>query len=91
MGEVRYMKEINMIVWITQLGLSIAMPLAGFGFLGYWLMNRFDMGIWVLICSFVLGLVCAFEGLHNSLKIMAKQDRKHDTKDDPGVYFNDHD
>ena len=85
------MKEMNMIVWITQLGLSVALPLGGFVYLGYWLMNRFDMGVWVLICGFVLGIVCAVEGLMNSLKLMEKQDKKSDTADKPKVSFNDHD
>lgn len=84
------MREMNMIVWITQLGLSVALPLAGFSYLGYWLMNRYDTGIWVLICGFVLGLICAVEGLMNSLKIMENQDKKTDASKKQGVSFNEH-
>ena len=85
------MKEMNMIVWITQLGLSVALPLAGFSYLGYYIMNSCDMGVWVLICGFVLGLICAVEGLFNSLKIMESQNKRHDKADEPGVNFNEHD
>jgi len=84
------MREFNMIVWITQLGLSVALPLAGFSYLGYWLMDRYEMGVWVLICGFALGLICAVEGLLSSLKIMEQQGQKSDTADKPGVSYNDH-
>lgn len=80
----------NMLIWITQLGLSVALPLAGFSFLGYWLMNRFGLGVWVLIAGFVLGLICAVEGLMNSLKIMEKQDKRSDRGEKKTVSFNDH-
>ena len=52
------MKELNMLVWITQLGMGVAMPLVGFIWLGIWLKvfarrmvcdsvlrNRLDYGI----------------------------------------------
>ncbi len=85
------MKEMNMIIWITQLGISVALPLAGFSYLGYYLMNRYELGAWVLMCGFVLGIICAVEGLLNSLKLMEKQDKRSDRTDKPGVNFNDHD
>ena len=48
------MKELNMLIWITQLGMSVAVPLAGFTLLGLWLRDRFCLGIWaVLVCCAV--------------------------------------
>jgi len=83
------MKELRMLIWLTQLGLSVVMPLAGFILLALWLRNRFDLGLWVLICGFCLGIICAVDGLRNSLKIMENQDRANDKKKAP-VSFNDH-
>ena len=40
------MKELNMLVWTTQLGISVAAPLAGFTLAGLWLRDRFGLGIW---------------------------------------------
>ena len=31
------MKDLNLIVWLTQLGMSVAVPLAGFVLLAVWL------------------------------------------------------
>ena len=42
------MKNLNLIVWLTQLGLSTALPLAGFILLAVWLRSRFGWGDWVI-------------------------------------------
>lgn len=85
------MKDLNLIVWLTQLGYSVAFPLAGFTLLAVWLQRRFDLGIWVVLVGIVLGFICAVDGFRNSLKAMDRlsQNRK---KDDapPPVSFNDH-
>ena len=33
------MKDVTLLVWLTQMGLSIAVPLGGFIFLALWLHN----------------------------------------------------
>ena len=85
------MKNLNLIVWLTQLGYSVAFPLAGFTLLSVWLRQRFNLGIWVIFVGIGLGFFCAVDGFCNSLKIMERlgQDQK---KDDtpPPVSFNDH-
>lgn len=81
-----------MLVWITQLGLSTAAPLAGFSLLGLWLRNHFSLGVWVIIVCIALGLICAVQGLRNSLKMMEQQDRRNAKKKQspPPVSFNNH-
>ena len=64
------MKNLSLLVWLTQLGLSVAVPLAGFVLLGVWLNNRFSLGSWVNVVCVILGLVCAADGLRTSLKAM---------------------
>ena len=87
------MKELNMLVWITQLGMGVAMPLAGFIYLGIWLKNRFSLGTWCVILFGVIGLVMALDGLKVSLKTMERLDksRRKKEKEISGVSFNDHD
>ncbi len=88
------MKELNMLVWITQLGMGVAMPLAGCIWLGIWLKNRFSLGAWCVILFGVIGLITAIDGLKVSLKTMERMDRfrkKKDGKEISGVSFNDHD
>ncbi len=77
-----------MLVWITQLGMSVAAPLAGFTILGVWLRNRFSLGNWVVLVGIVIGLCSAVEGLRTSLKTMEMRDRKKDGE--KTVSFNDH-
>ena len=43
------MKDMKLLIWLTQLGLSVAGPLVGFILLALWLRQRFDLGIWVLV------------------------------------------
>lgn len=84
------MKNLSMLVWLTQLGLSVALPPCGFVFLAHWLRNRFSWGSWILWVGIILGVICAFDGLRTSLKAMEQmsKNKKEDTKP---VSFNEHD
>lgn len=84
------MKNLSLLVWLSQLGLSVAVPLAGFILLGGWLHNRFGWGTWVVIVCCLLGFVCAVDGLRVSLKTLNRLAGK-ETKDKPPVSFNEHD
>jgi hypothetical protein len=85
------MKNISLIVWLTQLGFSVALPPAGFILLAVWLRNRFDLGLWVLWVGIIIGLCGAIDGLRSSLKAMERlsKDKPEDTS--PPVSYNDHD
>ena len=82
-------KEMSLFVFVTQLGLSVAVPLGGFIFLGIWLRQQFDLGIWVVLMGIFLGIVTAVDGLRSSLKAMERlsKDKK---QDPPPVSFNNH-
>ena len=84
------MKNLSMLEWLTQLGLSVALPPCGFIFLALWLRDRFAWGNWVLWVGIILGVVCAFDGLRTSLKAMEQMSKKKDEDIKP-VSFNDHD
>lgn len=84
------MKEFNMLVWLTQLGISIAAPMALCIMGAFWLRNRFGLGAWVLIAGILLGLYLAFDGFRVSMKAMEKMTRSKHEKDPPPVSFNDH-
>ena len=84
------MKEFNMLVWLTQLGISIAAPLALCIMGAFWLRNRFGLGAWVLIVGILLGLYLAFDGFRTSMKAMEKMSAGSKKKEQPPVSFNDH-
>ncbi len=83
------MKDLSLLVWLTQLGLSVAVPLAGLILLAVWLRERFALGTWVVWVGAGLGLVCAVDGLRHSLKTLERLSRDSD-KDPPPAAFNDH-
>ena len=83
------MKNVNLLIWITQLGISVAVPLGGFIWLGVWLRQRFDLGVWVVLAGIFVGLVCAVDGLRVNLKAMERMSREKE-EEPPPVSFNDH-
>ena len=83
------MKNVNLLIWLAQLGISVAAPLGGFIWLGIWLRQRFDLGIWVVLVGIFVGLICAIDGMRVSLKAMERMS-KDKNEEPPPVSFNDH-
>lgn len=84
------MKHLKDLIWLTQLGLSIAMPLGLFLWGAVWLRDRYDLGVWVLILGLVLGLYSSFSAVR-TFYLYYKNREAPKKKDDPPVSFRDHD
>jgi len=84
------MKDIALLVWFMQLGISVAAPLAGFVLIAIWLQNRFGLGRWVVIAAVILGIISAIDGLRTSLKTLEKLSRKDKEEEKTALSFNDH-
>lgn len=82
------MKDIHMLIFLTQLGLSCAVPAAGFTLLGIWLHSR-GWGKWTVWTGLILGLVCAVQSFRNSLKTMERM-AGFPGKEIPPAASNDH-
>jgi hypothetical protein len=84
------MKNFSLLAWLTQLGLSTAVPLAGFILLAVWLRDRFGWGNWVIFVGIGLGLFCAIDGFVRNLKALDRigNDKKKQT---PPISFQEHD
>ena len=87
-GGYWHMKDLSLLVWLTQLGLSTAVPLAGFILLALWL-RSLGWGDWVLWVGVSVGFVCAIDCFRTSLKAMSRISR--DKQEEPPLSFNDHD
>ena len=85
------MKELTLLTWLTQLGLSVALPLAGFILVGLWLKEQFGWGDWTLWVGIALGVVTAIDGLRQSLKLLTRLTKKKPGDEPPPVSYNDHD
>ena len=84
------MKDISLLVWLTQLGLSVALPPAGFILLAVWLRDSYQISDWILWVGILLGAICAADGLRSSLKNMERMVKDKKEKEPPPVSFNDH-
>ena len=81
------MKDMTLLVWLTQLGLSVALPLIGFILLALWLQRQFDLGAWVIWVGAGIGVISAVSGLLQNLKILSQITKE---KKDTPVSYNDH-
>ena len=84
------MKDLTLIVWLTQLGLSVSIPLAGFVLLAVWLRNNLGWGQWVIYVGIGFGLIIAIEGFLSSLKTLSRSSRGKKNDTPQPVSFNDH-
>lgn len=83
------MKHLNMLIWLTQLGLSVALPLTGFLLLGVWLHTAKGWGVWTVIAGLALGLICSIRSFLDAVKAMELMSRnKNEQK--PPLSFNKH-
>ncbi len=85
------MKDLGLLTWLTQLGMSVAVPLAGFILLAVWLRERFGWGVWVIWAGILLGGYCAFQGLRASLRTMDRFARDKSDEHPNHISFHDHD
>ena len=83
------MKNLSLLVWLTQLALSVVTPLVGFIWLGVWLQSRYHWGAWIILVCVALGVIFAIDGLRYSLKLMARL-AKNETEETQKLSFNDH-
>ena len=50
------MKYLSLLTWVGQFGFSCLFPTCVFLMLGYYLQNRFDLGVWIMILMGVIDL-----------------------------------
>lgn len=81
-------KVVSYLVWLTQLGLSVAVPLVGFVLLAVWLHKSRGWGGWVLIPGIALGLLGAAGGLYNGFKTLNRMLKQDEEK--PAKGYNNH-
>lgn len=65
-------KLIRTLALLTQLGLSVTLPLAGFVLAAVWLRARFDLGVWVLLVGILLGFLSALSSFVRLLKAVMR-------------------
>ena len=82
------MKILELLLWVTQFGLSIFFPPCFFLLLAHWLQQKFGWGLWCTAVFGILGLLISVSTARanwRAMKKTAEQGRKA-----PPVSFNDH-
>lgn len=84
------MKLLNLLMWVTQFGLSIIFPTLLFLWLGVWLQETFALGIWILIIMGIIGILTSVSTTRSCLRSMIKAAQELSYTKEPPIAFNDH-
>ena len=90
------MKDLNLLVWLTQLGLGIAVPMGGCIWGAIWLRDRYGLGSWVIVCGCILGLFFTVNSMLGSFRMLEDMMKRKQQKEEkklnvPPVSYNEHD
>ena len=69
-------KVLQNLTYLTQLGLTIALPLVFCIFGASWLQKRFNLGSWIVLVGIILGIGSAACSLFGFIKTMSKKAKK---------------
>ena len=64
------------LVWLTQFGLSVALPPVLFLLGAVWLKNEFALGGWVVLVGLLLGLAGSVGSLRSNLKASTVREKR---------------
>ena len=85
------MKDFRLLIWVTQLGISVAGPLALCTIGAIRLRSHFGLGNWVPVLGILVGISLAIDGFCTSLKAMNRCSHpKNEARNESNVSFNDH-
>lgn len=84
------MKILNLLMWVTQFGISIIFPTCFFLILAVWLQNRFGLGVWIVIVLGILGVLTSISTAKSCLLSLRKAAEEASERKEPPIAFNDH-
>ena len=78
------------LVWLTQFGLSVALPPVLLLLGAVWLKNHFALGSWIVLVGLLLGLFASIGSLHNNLKSIDREGKEDTPRTPTPISFNNH-
>lgn len=84
------MKLLSLIIWVSQFGFSVLFPLCLFLYGGFWLQNRFDLGLWIMLVCGIIGFLTSLSTAKSCLHALLKARDEASSQSKPPVSFNDH-
>lgn len=85
------MKLLNLLLWVTQFGVSILFPMCFFLMLAAWLQNKFGFGMWIFFVLGTFGLLTTISTVRSCLHSLLKAAEEASPRKDTPIAFNDHD
>lgn len=84
------MKILSLILWVGQFGFSVLFPFCFFLWLAWWLMNRFALGMWVMVVLGMIGFLTSISTAKSCLRSILKEMERSGSQKKPPTAFNDH-
>lgn len=84
------MKLLNLLMWVSQFGLSAIFPTLFFLWAAVKLQQRFDLGMWIIAVFGILGVLTSVSTVKSCLRAMRKAAEELSGTKNPGTAFNDH-
>lgn len=84
------MKLLNLLMWVTQFGLSISFPTLFFLWLAVWLQHKFGLGGWIVVVFGMIGILTSVSTTKSCLRSMRKAAQELSDDKEPPIAFNDH-
>ena len=67
------LSALKYLVWVSALSASVITPIIVCVFLGYYLKNKFSLGMWIIIIFIILGFLTAILNLVRFFKFVQSQ------------------
>lgn len=84
------MKLLNLIMWVSQFGLSVIFPTLFFLWLAVRLQHKFGFGMWIVILLGTVGVLTSISTTRSCLRSMRKAAEELSSGKEPPIAFNDH-
>jgi len=84
------MKLLNLLMWVSQFGISIIFPTLFFLWLATRLQEKFGLGMWILAVFGILGILTSVSTARSCLRSMRKAAEELSSSKEPPLRFNDH-
>ena len=81
---------LSLLLWVTQLGLSLLFPLCFFLILAVRLQQRYELGTWIVLLRGLVGFLTSVSTARSCIRSLRKAAEKASDQKDPPASFNDH-
>ena len=81
---------LSLLLWVTQLGLSLLFPLCFFLILAVRLHQRYELGTWIVLLLGLVGFLTSVSTARSCIRSLRKAAEKASDQQDPPASFNDH-